>query len=136
MGEHPSRTFIRCFAMDLGTPVMSDGFQANMSRLLLSKSQISIFPFFDRLPPIVTVCSGYSGWIATFIPSAAVGSLRMDSFGASATILHSAGFVVLLRSVTIPPPTENFSSLWAVDGTPWIFLRPGRSMIRCIVRGI
>ncbi|GJW26856.1 hypothetical protein Tco_0040667 [Tanacetum coccineum] len=93
MGGHPSWTFRRCSAMDLRTPVMSEGFQANMSRLLLR-------------------------WIATFIPFAVVGSLGRDLFGASATILHSTGVVVLLGSVTIPPPTRNFSSSWAVDGTP------------------
>nr|GEU81173.1 hypothetical protein [Tanacetum cinerariifolium] len=46
----------------------------NMSKLSLSKLQSSILPFSDRLTPIVTVCSGYSGWIATLIPSTAVGS--------------------------------------------------------------
>nr|GEV57577.1 hypothetical protein [Tanacetum cinerariifolium] len=80
---------LRCSAMDLGAHVMSDGFQENMSRLLLSKSQSSIFPFSDRLPPIVIVYSRYSGWIATFIPSAVVGSMGRDSFGASATIMNS-----------------------------------------------
>nr|GEV04039.1 hypothetical protein [Tanacetum cinerariifolium] len=35
-GEHPSRTFSLCFAMCHGTPVMSAGFQANMSRSYLS----------------------------------------------------------------------------------------------------
>ncbi|GJY62807.1 hypothetical protein Tco_0464267 [Tanacetum coccineum] len=36
---------------------MSASFQENMSNLFLSMSQSSIFPFSDRLPPIVTVCS-------------------------------------------------------------------------------
>ncbi|GJX51255.1 hypothetical protein Tco_0278100 [Tanacetum coccineum] len=46
-----------CSAIDLRTPVMSASFQENMSNLFLSMSQSSIFPFSDRLPPIVTVCS-------------------------------------------------------------------------------
>ncbi|GJS40990.1 hypothetical protein Tco_0566033 [Tanacetum coccineum] len=54
---------------------------------------------------------------------------KLYLLGASTTIMHSAGVMVLLRSVTIPPPTRNLSSLWAVDGTAWIFLRPGRPMI-------
>nr|GEV78830.1 retrovirus-related Pol polyprotein from transposon TNT 1-94 [Tanacetum cinerariifolium] len=51
------------------------------------------------------------------------------SLGASATILHSAGVMVLLRSVTIPPSTRNLSSPWAMDGTAWIFVRPEWPMI-------
>ncbi|GKA83562.1 hypothetical protein Tco_0805157 [Tanacetum coccineum] len=105
MGWHPSRIFKRCSAMDLGTPVISAGFQANMSKFSLSKLQSSILPFFDRLPPIVTVYSGYSRWIATLIPSAAVGYWGGGPLGASATILHSA------------------------DGTTLIFWNPGRPII-------
>ncbi|GJX98941.1 hypothetical protein Tco_0355960 [Tanacetum coccineum] len=92
-----------CDPVDLGTLVMSVGFQANMSKWLLIKSQSSIFPFSDRLSPIVTVYS--------------------------ATIPHSADIMVLMRSVTIPPSTGSLSILWAVDGTAWIFLRPGRPII-------
>ncbi|GJY72846.1 hypothetical protein Tco_0477277, partial [Tanacetum coccineum] len=89
----------RCSAMDLGTPVISVGFQENISKLSLSKLQSSILPFSDRLPPIVTICFGYSGWIATLIPSAAVGYWGGGPLGASATILHSAGIMVLLRPI-------------------------------------
>ncbi|GKC39707.1 hypothetical protein Tco_1052091 [Tanacetum coccineum] len=101
--------FKRCSAMDLGTPVISAGFQENISKLSLSRLQSSILPFSDKLSPIVTVCFGYSGWIATLIPSAATGSLGGRAFCVSATILHSAGIMVLLRIVTIPPSIENFS---------------------------
>ncbi|GJZ97988.1 hypothetical protein Tco_0670441, partial [Tanacetum coccineum] len=104
-----SRMFKRCSAMDLRTPVMSTGFQANMSKLSFGRLQSSILPFSDKLSPIVTVCSGYSGWIATWIPSAVVGSRGGRAFYASATILHSAGIMVLLQIVTIPPSTGNFS---------------------------
>ncbi|GKA05428.1 hypothetical protein Tco_0684548 [Tanacetum coccineum] len=113
---HPSWTFRRCSSMDLGTLFMSANFQANMSRLFLSTSKSSIIPFSDRLPPIVIVCSGYSGvclgysrCIATFIPSTAIGSLGGSSLGASAIILHSAGIMVLLCSVTIPSFIGNLS---------------------------
>ncbi|GKD75333.1 hypothetical protein Tco_1333615 [Tanacetum coccineum] len=75
MGGHPSRIFRRCSTMDIGTPVMSAGFQANTSKLSLSRLQSSILPFSDKLPPIIIVCSGYSGWIATFIPYAVAGFL-------------------------------------------------------------
>ncbi|GJS56648.1 hypothetical protein Tco_0651432 [Tanacetum coccineum] len=37
--------------------------------------------------------------------------------------------MVLPWSVTIPPSTGNLSILWAVDGTAWIFLRPGLPMM-------
>ncbi|GKC46616.1 hypothetical protein Tco_1064338 [Tanacetum coccineum] len=106
--------FRLCSAMDLGTPVMSTGFQANMYKLFLSRLQSFILPFSDRLPPTVTVCSGYSGWI---LHSAAVSSLGEGPDRALTTILHSAGLTVLLRSVTIPPSTGNLSIPWAVDGT-------------------
>nr|GEV83712.1 hypothetical protein [Tanacetum cinerariifolium] len=52
-----------------------------------------------------------------------------DSFEAPATILHSAGVMALLQSVTIPPSTGNLSIPWVVDDTAWIFLRLGRPMI-------
>ncbi|GJX38765.1 gypsy type transposase [Tanacetum coccineum] len=52
-----------------------------------------------------------------------------SSFGASATILHSAGIIVLMCSVTIPSFSRNLIIPWAVDGTAWIFMRPGRPMI-------
>ncbi|GKC82525.1 hypothetical protein Tco_1138242, partial [Tanacetum coccineum] len=61
----------------------------NMSKLSFSRLQSSILPFSDKLPPIVMVCSGYSGWIATFTPSAPADS-GGRAFCASATILHSA----------------------------------------------
>ncbi|GJU87486.1 hypothetical protein Tco_1295032, partial [Tanacetum coccineum] len=109
MGWHPLRMFKRCFTMDLGTPVMSASLQANMFKLSLSRFHSSILPFSNWLPPIVTVYSGYSGWIATLIPSVAVGSLGGRTICVSATILHSAGIMVLLRIVTIPPSTGNFS---------------------------
>ncbi|GJU69486.1 hypothetical protein Tco_1255745 [Tanacetum coccineum] len=47
--------------MNLETPVISAGFQDNTSRLSLSKLHSSILPFLDRLPHMVTVCSGYLG---------------------------------------------------------------------------
>nr|GFB53438.1 hypothetical protein [Tanacetum cinerariifolium] len=114
--------------MDLGMHVMSADFQENTSKLSFSRLQSSIIPFSDRLPPIIMICSGYSGWIA-LIPSTAVCSLGGDPFGGSATNLHSDGIMVLPRSVTIPPSTGNLSIPCAVDGTNWIFLRPGWPMI-------
>nr|GFC96412.1 hypothetical protein [Tanacetum cinerariifolium] len=113
----------------LRTPVVSTGFQVKMSRLFLSMSQSSILPFSDRLPHIVTVCSGYSRCIATFIPFTTAGSLSGISFGDSVTILHSVSIMVFPQSVTIPPFIRNLSILWAVDETAWIFLRPGRPMM-------
>ncbi|GKD83563.1 hypothetical protein Tco_1350402 [Tanacetum coccineum] len=109
IGWHPSRMFKRCSATERGTPVMSASFQANISKFSFSKLQSSILPFLDRLPPIVTDYSGYSGWIATLIPSVAAGSLGSEASYASVTILHSAGIMVLLRIVTIPPSTGNFN---------------------------
>ncbi|GKD00085.1 hypothetical protein Tco_1170359 [Tanacetum coccineum] len=82
-----------------------------------------------RLPPIITVCLGYSGCIATFILSATASSLGESSLWDFAIILHSASIMVLLRSVTIPPSTGNLSIPWTVDGTAWTFLRPERLMI-------
>ncbi|GJT78803.1 hypothetical protein Tco_1045528 [Tanacetum coccineum] len=104
-------------------------FPGNIFRLSLSRLQSSILPFSDRFQPIVTVCSGYSGWIATLIPFVSVDSWGGGPLGALVTILHSTGIVVLLRIVTIPPSTGNFSIPWAVDGTAWIFLRLGWLMI-------
>ncbi|GJU83332.1 putative ribonuclease H-like domain-containing protein [Tanacetum coccineum] len=60
-GEHPSRMFNWCSAICRGTLVMSTSFQANMSRLRLSKPHNSLRPSFIKLEPIAIVCSGYSG---------------------------------------------------------------------------
>ncbi|GKE78026.1 hypothetical protein Tco_1544146, partial [Tanacetum coccineum] len=100
-----------------------------MSRLSLRKLQSSILPFSDRLSHIIPVGLGYCGWIATLISSVAVDSYGGGPLGAPATILHSVGIVVLLRIVNIPPSTRNISISWAVDGTTWIFLKPGWLMI-------
>ncbi|GKF78591.1 hypothetical protein Tco_0234159 [Tanacetum coccineum] len=45
------------------------------------------------------------------------------------TIVHSSGIILLLRNVTVPPVTGNFSILWAVDGTAWIILTLSLPMI-------
>ncbi|GKC18726.1 hypothetical protein Tco_1020876, partial [Tanacetum coccineum] len=119
--------FKRCSAIDLGTPVMYAGFQANMSKLSLSRLQSSIHPFSDRLSPIVTVYSRYSGWISTLIPSVAIGSWGGGLFGASATILHSVGIMVLLWIVTIPPSSGNLSIPTSEADPPSTYMR----WIRC-----
>nr|GEY33076.1 hypothetical protein [Tanacetum cinerariifolium] len=56
-GEHPSRTFNLCSAMCCGTPVISAGFQVNMSRSRLSRSHNAFWPSAVRVEPIAIVCS-------------------------------------------------------------------------------
>nr|GFB08215.1 hypothetical protein [Tanacetum cinerariifolium] len=93
--------------MNLRMPVISVGFQANMSKLSLSRLQSSILPFSDRFPPIVTVCFEYFGWIATLFPSVAVGTWGGGLFGVPVTILHSTGIMddppsTYIRSIRCP----------------------------------
>ncbi|GJY79480.1 hypothetical protein Tco_0485281 [Tanacetum coccineum] len=88
---------------------MSASFQANISKFSFRRLQTSILPFSDRLPPIMMVWSGYFGWIATLILSATAGFLGGLGSCASVTILHSAGIMVVLRIVAIPPSIGNFS---------------------------
>ncbi|GJR61070.1 hypothetical protein Tco_1503232 [Tanacetum coccineum] len=78
---------------------------------------------------MATVCSEYSGWIATLIPFSVVDWLEGGSTGGSDIILHSAGIMVLLCSVTIPSLTRNLSIPCAVEGIDWIFQIPGLPMI-------
>nr|GEU71560.1 polygalacturonase-like [Tanacetum cinerariifolium] len=73
---HKPLIFKRCSAMDLGTPVISA----------------------DRLPPIMSLYLGYSGWIATLIPFYAAGSLGMSPASGHVTILRLVGITVLLRN--------------------------------------
>ncbi|GKE80810.1 hypothetical protein Tco_1550810, partial [Tanacetum coccineum] len=47
----------------------------------------------------------------------------------SETIEPSSGITLLLRNVTIPPTTGNFSIPCAVDGIARIFLTPGLPII-------
>nr|GEU33913.1 isoleucine--tRNA ligase, cytoplasmic-like [Tanacetum cinerariifolium] len=107
IGEHPSRTFRRCSVMCLGTPVISTGFQAKMSKLRPSNPHNLLRPSSVRLEPIITVCSGYFGFIATltlffcyWLGSFSVGSK---------TIAHSSGTNLLLFRVITPPSTRIFS---------------------------
>ncbi|GJV16009.1 hypothetical protein Tco_1361332, partial [Tanacetum coccineum] len=64
-GRYPSQIFSLCSAMCRETPVISDGFHANISRLRLNKPHSSFRPSSVKVEPIVMVYSGYSGWIAT-----------------------------------------------------------------------
>ncbi|GJW33018.1 hypothetical protein Tco_0053050 [Tanacetum coccineum] len=95
--------------IETGDRVISPSLSSMYTYRKLLRLQSSILPFLDKLLPIVTVCSGYSGWIATLIPSMAAGSLGGRTFCVSATILHFAGIMVLLQIVTIPPSIGNFS---------------------------
>ncbi|GJZ85870.1 hypothetical protein Tco_0651209 [Tanacetum coccineum] len=77
-GRHPSRIFSLCSAMCRGTPVISAGLQANISRLHLNKPHSSFHPS--------SVSYGTPG---------------------PETIVHSSGMILQLRNVTIPPATGN-----------------------------
>ncbi|GJS56364.1 hypothetical protein Tco_0629726 [Tanacetum coccineum] len=44
-----------------GTPVISAGFQAKISKFCLSKEHSSLRPFSVNVDPMATVCFGYSG---------------------------------------------------------------------------
>ncbi|GKB76975.1 hypothetical protein Tco_0943870 [Tanacetum coccineum] len=57
--------FRRCSTMCLETPVISTGFQAKMSKLRWSSLHNLLWPSLVRVEPIITVCSGYSGFTAT-----------------------------------------------------------------------
>ncbi|GKA99973.1 hypothetical protein Tco_0827967 [Tanacetum coccineum] len=87
MGGHPSRIFKQCSAMDLGTP--ASAYRDGLFWVL--EVDCYLYPFRH--------C-----WL-------------IRKFGASVTILNSAGIMMLLRSVTIPPSTRNLSIPWVVDGT-------------------
>ncbi|GKB43323.1 hypothetical protein Tco_0888265 [Tanacetum coccineum] len=68
--------------------------------------------------------------IATFIPSATVGSLGGGLFGDSSTIPHSADIMVLVRSVTIPPSTGSLGAFCGSCGWGLLdFSRLWRPMI-------
>ncbi|GJW54594.1 hypothetical protein Tco_0098679 [Tanacetum coccineum] len=112
-----------------GTPVISAGFQAKISKFCFSKAHSSFRPFSVNVDPMATVCSGYSGWIAIFIFSSstffAVGGWMLGP----EIIAHSKGITLLLFNVTVPPSTGNFNIPCAVDGTARIFLMPGLPII-------
>nr|GEU40399.1 hypothetical protein [Tanacetum cinerariifolium] len=78
---------------------MSAGFQANMSRLRLSKPHNSFHPSSVRVEPIAIVCSGYFGCIATLI---LFSTTRVQAEGCTfgpETIVHSSGISLLLHSM-------------------------------------
>ncbi|GKB70156.1 hypothetical protein Tco_0931568 [Tanacetum coccineum] len=118
-----------CSAMCRGTLVISAGFQENISRLCLSKPHSSFCPSSVKLEPIAIVCSGYSGWIATWIFSFVTRLITGCDTPGPETIVHYSGIILLLRNVTVPLVTKNFSILWAVDGTARILLTLGLPII-------
>nr|GEY08708.1 hypothetical protein [Tanacetum cinerariifolium] len=103
--------------------------KANMSRLRLSRPHNCFRPFSVKVEPIVMVCSGYSGWIATCIFSSMTWFIMAFGTPGPETIVHSSGIIMLLRNVTVSPVTRNFSIPWAVDGTARILLTYGLPMI-------
>ncbi|GKB20081.1 hypothetical protein Tco_0854004 [Tanacetum coccineum] len=52
--EYPSRILSRCSAIDRGTPVMSDGCHANISKFSIRSEHSYVRPFADSVPPIAT----------------------------------------------------------------------------------
>ncbi|GJU45871.1 hypothetical protein Tco_1203137 [Tanacetum coccineum] len=93
-GEYPSWILSRCSATDRGTPVISDGCHANISRFSFKSVHSPVHPFADSTP-------------------ASLGISLDDVI----TVEHSAGIRIVLRIVTIPPSTGNLSIPWAMDGT-------------------
>ncbi|GJT74213.1 hypothetical protein Tco_1040938 [Tanacetum coccineum] len=112
-----------------GTPVISVGFQAKISKFCLSKEHSFLRPFSVNVDPMTTVCSGYSGWIAIFIFSSGIWLATGDWMLGPEIITHSIGMTLLLCSVTVPPSTRNFNIPCAVDGTARIFLMPDLPII-------
>ncbi|GKF32334.1 hypothetical protein Tco_0102132 [Tanacetum coccineum] len=129
MGRHPSRIFSLCSAMCRKTLVISAGFQANISRLRLSKPHSFFRPSSFKVEPIATVCSGYSRWIATWIFSSVTWFITSCDAPGPESIVHSSGMILLLRSVTVSPATGNFSIPWAVDRIARILFTPGLPII-------
>ncbi|GKF26399.1 hypothetical protein Tco_0082293, partial [Tanacetum coccineum] len=103
-----------------GTPVISAGFQAKISKFCLSKEHSPLRLFSVNVDPMATVCSGYSGWIAIFIFSSSTW------FTTGGWML---GMTLLLCIVIVPPSMGNFNIPCAIDGTARIFLMPGLPII-------
>ncbi|GKB72026.1 hypothetical protein Tco_0933438 [Tanacetum coccineum] len=112
-----------------GTPVISAGFQAKISKFCLSKEHSSLRPFSVNVDPMETVCSGYSGWIAIFIFSSSTWLTAGGWMLGSEIIAHFIGMTLLLCSVIVPLSTGNFNIPCVVDGTERIFLIPGLPII-------
>ncbi|GJV54715.1 hypothetical protein Tco_1455720 [Tanacetum coccineum] len=105
----------------LGTPVMSAGFHAKTSRLAFNTSHTAFFPSIDRLPPIIMVCSGHFGLIATFTFSTGSG---VGTF-AWRTIWISSDLALSVKIVATPSLVRNFIIPCAVDGTALSAQIPG-----------
>ncbi|GJV78090.1 hypothetical protein Tco_1509674 [Tanacetum coccineum] len=79
--------FRRCSIMCLGTLVISSGFQAKMSKLRWSRLHSLLRPSFMRVELIITVCFGYSGFIATLIFSSTIGLVAERGILASLNLI-------------------------------------------------
>ncbi|KAJ0936306.1 hypothetical protein HanRHA438_Chr03g0129251 [Helianthus annuus] len=110
IGFIDSFTFRWCCAMDLGTPCMSECFQAKTSIELLSNSHKSFFVCFGSCAPMATCCSGYSGLIA------------QSSVGTS-------DFLELVSAACLTSATNEFDSE-SIVATP---ASVGNLMAPCIV---
>ncbi|GKA36578.1 hypothetical protein Tco_0723143 [Tanacetum coccineum] len=98
-----------------GTPVISAGFQAKISKFCLSKDHNSLRPFSVNVDHMATVCSGYSGWIAISIFSSNTWLTAGGWMLGPEIIAHSIGMILLLCSVIVPSSTGNFNIPCAVD---------------------
>ncbi|GKD20719.1 hypothetical protein Tco_1222422 [Tanacetum coccineum] len=101
--------FRRCSAMCLGTPVISAGFQAKMSKLRWSSPHNLLRPSSMRVEPIITVCFGYSEFIVVLTLSSIIGLVANEVSSSSETTAHSSGTNLLLFRVITPPSTGIFN---------------------------
>jgi hypothetical protein len=90
-GFDPSLTSILCLANSLGTPGMSDGFQAKIS--LLSRRKLASLSsyFFERWALMITILEGSPVLNSMVLMSASLGGTRM--VGHLAGISSSSGLI-------------------------------------------
>ncbi|GJW16873.1 hypothetical protein Tco_0024309 [Tanacetum coccineum] len=102
-----------CFGQYSGDTYHVRGLHAKTSKVDFNTLTYGFYPTIDRLPPIIMVCSGHSGLIATFTFSTGSG------VGTSAwrTIWISNNLALSVMIVATPALVRNFIIPCAVDGT-------------------
>nr|GEY71433.1 hypothetical protein [Tanacetum cinerariifolium] len=97
-----------CFAICLGTPVISAGFQAKISKLRWSRPHNLLWPPSVRVEPIITARFRYSRFISTLTLSSNIGLVSERVSSGPETNAHSSGTNLLLFRAITPPSTGSF----------------------------
>nr|GFB70753.1 reverse transcriptase domain-containing protein [Tanacetum cinerariifolium] len=100
-GEYPSWISIRCSAIDRGTPVMSDGCHANISKFPFKSMHNYVRAFVDTVPPMVFLSDGVLVSVHIVAPQGL--AILLADAATQTKISKDEASPRLLRTKSLPP---------------------------------